>query len=366
MCTNTGLLAQLERPQPGITGPEEEFSNRLVSMANDAMLALMMSIGHRTALFEAMKAGGAMTSAELANEAGLSERYVREWLGAMATGGIAEFDPMTRRYSLPAVHAAFLGRDAVNGNMAAMFQYMAVLGGVESRIVDCFRTGGGVPYQAFDRFHEVMAEESAQTVVAALDDAIIPLVPELAERLEAGIEVADIGCGSGRALNHLAALYPASRFTGYDLSLEAVDNANREAMKAGLGNVEFVAVDATHLPGDARFDLILTFDAVHDQAHPAAVLANIRRLLKPGGVYLMQDIDSATDVADNMDRPLAPFIYTISCMHCMTVSLAQNGDGLGAAWGEQLALEMLKDAGFASIETHRLEHDIMNLYYVCR
>ena len=365
MCTNTGLLARVERPAPGLGAAEETFSARLIATANEATLGLMISIGHRTGLFEAMKAGP-MTSAELAATARLAERYVREWLGAMAAGRIVELDPATRRYSLPAAHAAFLGRDAANGNMAAMFQFVSVLGGVESRIVDCFRTGGGVPYQAFDRFHEVMAEESAQTVVAALEEAIIPLVPGLARQLQAGLAVADIGCGSGRALNRLAALYPNSRFTGYDLSLEAVDTANREALAAGLANVEFVAADATHLPGAERFDVIFTFDAVHDQAHPAAVLANIRRLLKPGGVYLMQDIDSASDVADNLDRPLAPFIYTISCMHCMTVSLAQGGDGLGAAWGEQLALAMLKDAGFASVETHRLEHDIMNLYYVCR
>ena len=365
MCTNSGLMAQLEKTQPGLSAAEEEFSGRLVEMANHATLGLMISIGHRTGLFEAMKAGP-MTSAELAKKAGLNERYVREWLGAMATGGIATLDRLRQRYSLPDTHAAFLGRDAANGNMAAMFQFVSVLGGVESRIVDCFRTGGGVPYQAFDRFHEVMAEESAQTVVAALEDAIIPLVPGLAAKLEAGLEVADIGCGSGRAINRLAALFPNSRFTGYDLSSEAVDNANREAVEAGRANVEFVAVDATHLPGEGRFDLIFTFDAVHDQAHPAVVLANIRRLLKAGGVYLMQDIDSATEVADNLDRPLAPFIYAISCMHCMTVSLAQGGDGLGAAWGEQLALAMLKDAGFGEVTTHRLEHDIMNLYYVCR
>lgn len=365
MCNNSSLLARLDQPQGALSPAEEAFSGRLIGMANDATLALMISIGHRTGLYEAMKAGP-MTSAELADKAGLAERYVREWLGAMATGGIAALDRMSGRYSLPEAHAAFLGRDAANGNMAAMFQFVSVLGGVESRIVDCFRTGGGVPYQAFERFHEVMAEESAQTVVAALDDAIIPLVPGLAAQLEAGIGVADIGCGAGRALNRLAALYPNSRFTGYDLSVEAIDTANREALKAGLDNVEFIAADATHLPGAGRFDLIFTFDAVHDQAHPAVVLANIRRLLKPGGVYLMQDIDSASDVADNMNRPLAPFIYTISCMHCMTVSLAQGGDGLGAAWGEQLALAMLKDAGFAAVETHRLEHDIMNLYYVCR
>ena len=178
MCTNTGLLPRLEQPQPGLGAAEEEFSARLIAMANHATLGLMVSIAHRTGLFEAMKTGP-MTSVELARKAGLAERYVREWLGAMASGRIVELDPATRRYSLPKAHAAFLGRDAANGNMAAMFQFVSVLGGVESRIVDCFRTGGGVPYQAFERFHEVMAEESAQTVVAALDEAIIPLVPEL-------------------------------------------------------------------------------------------------------------------------------------------------------------------------------------------
>lgn len=345
--------------------PDDAFAHKLVEIASHATTGLMISIGHRTHLFEALKQGPA-TSQELAARAKLSERYVREWLGALATGGIVELDSASGRYSLPADHAAFLGRDATGGNMAAMFQFIAVLGGVESRIVDCFRHGGGVPYEAYDRFHEVMAEESAQTVVAALDEHILPLVPGLQAQLEKGVEVADIGCGSGKAINYLAALYPNSRFHGIDLCEEAIDAAKREAKDLGLTNVEFTAMDATHLPGESRFDVIFTFDAVHDQAHPAAVLANIRRLLKPGGVYLMQDIDSQSAVADNIGNPLAPFIYAISCMHCMTVSLAQNGDGLGAAWGEQLAMAMLKDAGFSDVSTHRLEHDIMNLYYVCR
>lgn len=366
MCNNTGLMAQLAEPAPGMAPAEEEFSKTLLTTVNHATTGLMISIGHRTGLFEAIKRVGPTTSGELAAEAGLDERYVREWLGAMATAGIVPLDPVSRRYDLPEAHGAFLGRDAQLGNMAAMFQFIAVLGQVESRIVDCFRTGGGVPYEAFDRFHEVMAEESNQTVVAALEDAIIPLVPELREKLEKGIEVADIGCGSGKALNRLAVLYPNSRFTGYDLSAEAVDIANRDAAKAGLSNIEFIATDATGLAEAERFDLIFTFDAVHDQAHPAVVLANIGRLLRKDGVYLMQDIDSASDVADNIERPLAPFIYAISCMHCMTVSLAQGGVGLGAAWGEELALAMLKDAGFGQVETHRLEHDIMNIYYVCR
>jgi 2-polyprenyl-3-methyl-5-hydroxy-6-metoxy-1,4-benzoquinol methylase len=367
MCTTNGLIARLgDRPSAAATGPAEAaFAETLIGTVRSAATALMISVGHRTHLFEAMKEGAA-TSAELAERAGLDERYVREWLGAMTSAGIATIDRTTRRYTLPAAHAAFLGRDAAGGNMAAMFQFISVLGAVETDIVECFWKGGGVPYEKFDRFHEVMAEESAQTTVAALEDAIVPLVPGLAARLDQGIAVADIGCGQGKALNRLAALYPNSRFTGFDLCADTVAAARTEAVSLGLGNVAFEQRDATHLADGEGFDLIFTFDAVHDQAHPAAVLANIRRLLKPGGIYLMQDIDSASDVADNLDRPLAPFVYAISCMHCMTVSLAQGGAGLGAAWGEELATAMLKDAGFKAIETHRLDHDMMNLYFVCR
>ncbi|WP_199792355.1 class I SAM-dependent methyltransferase [Allosphingosinicella vermicomposti] len=367
MCNTLTLLETGPLPSgtaPAMTPDEEAFAQRLVAMIDDAGTALMLSIGHRTGLFEAMKKGP-VTSAELAERARLHERYVREWLGALTAAGIVTIDPETRRYSLPEAHAALLGRDAEKGNMATMFQFVAVLGGVESRIVDCFRTGGGVPYGGFDRFHEVMAEESAQTVIAGLEEHILPLVPGIQERLEAGIDVVDIGCGSGRAINVLAARYPNSRFTGYDLCEDAVAVGRREAEQKGLANARFEARDVANLDGET-FDLALTFDAVHDQAQPATVLANIRRLLRPGGVYLMQDIDAATDVAENVGKPLTPFIYAISCMHCMTVSLSQGGEGLGAAWGEQLALRMLNEAGFSRVETHRLPHDIMNIYYVCR
>jgi ubiquinone/menaquinone biosynthesis C-methylase UbiE len=365
MCNTTGLAARLDRAgAPAADAAEAAFAETLLGAFRDAATAIMISVGHRTHLFEAMKEGPA-TSFELAERAGLDERYVREWLGAVTAAGIATIDRASRRYSLPAAHAAFLGRDASRGNMAAMFQFISVMGAVESRIVDCFHGGGGIPYEAYERFHDVMAEESAQTTVAAIEDMIVPLVPGLARRLERGIAVADIGCGQGKALNRLAALYPASRFTGYDLCEETVAAARAEAMALGLSNVEFEQCDAAHLSGRG-FDLIFTFDAVHDQAHPAAVLANMRRLLRPGGVYIMQDIDSRSDVADNLEKPLAPFVYAISCMHCMPVSLAQGGAGLGAAWGVELAAAMLKDAGFSSIEGFRLDHDIMNIYFVCR
>ncbi|MBC2778752.1 class I SAM-dependent methyltransferase [Parasphingopyxis marina] len=365
MC-NTTTLAPPAPSAEGLSPRQQEFSERLLGMLNDAAASMMISIGHRTGLFTVMQDGRAVTSAELAEKAKLHERYVREWLGAMTTARIVSFDPASGKFTLPADHGAFLGEGAEIANMAGTFQFISILGGVESKIVDCFENGGGVPYEEYERFHECMAEESDVTVVAGLEDHILPMAPGLIAKLEAGIDVADIGCGSGHALIYLGALYPNSRFTGFDLCEEAVVTAIAEAKERGLSNVDFVKQDATLLEGSGLFDAIFTFDAVHDQAQPATVLAHIRRLLKDDGVYLMQDIDAQTPVEANIDHPMGTFVYTISCMHCMTVSLAQGGVGLGAAWGEQLAEAMLKDAGFRSVSVQRLPHDEMNLYFVCR
>ena len=124
--------------------------------------------------------------------------------------------------------------------------------------------------------------------------------------------------------------------------------------------------DVSTLDEAAKYDLVTAFDIVHDQAKPAAVLAGIRKVLKPDGTFLMQDIAGSSHVEKNVDRPIAPFIYTISCMHCMTVSLAQDGEGLGAAWGKEKAIEMLDEAGFSSVDVKELEHDIINYWYVVR
>lgn len=365
MCSNVNLMTDAIESE-SLSAEEEAFAERLIAMVNHGMAGLMIAIGHRTGLFGAMKGVGALSSDDLAARAGLNERYVREWLGAMATAGIVLIDRASSKYLLPAAHGAFLGTDAAHGSMSSYFQYLSVLGSVETQIVDCFRNGGGLSYGDYDRFHECMAEDSYQNVVAALEDAILPLAPGLVARLEAGVDVADVGCGLGKAMIRLAALYPNSRFTGYDLCADTVLLAEIEAAERGLGNVRFERADATMLEGAGLFDLIFTFDAIHDQAHPAAVLGHIRRLLKPGGIYLMQEIRAATAVAENLDNPLAPFIYTVSCMHCMSVSLGQGGVGLGAAWGRELALAMLADAGFPRVEVHQLPHDRMNSYYICR
>jgi len=344
----------------------EAFAEKLVGLLNGGSLALMVSVGHRTGLFDAMAFLPPSTSAQVAEAAKLQERYVREWLGAMVTGGIVEYDAGTQTYSLPPEHAASLTRAATPNNLAVGFQFLPVLGSVEDRVVESFRNGGGVPYSEYGRFHEVMAEESGQTVVAGMFEHILPLAPGLEDALRRGIDVLDVGCGRGRALALLAEAFPQSRFTGYDFSEEAVAEANAQAERKGLTNLRYVVKDVATLADAERFDLITAFDAIHDQAQPAKVLAGISKALRPDGIFLMQDIAGSSHLHKNMELPLGPMLYTISCMHCMTVSLALGGAGLGTMWGEELACKMLDEAGFRQVEVRRLPHDIINSYYIAK
>ncbi len=344
----------------------EEFAERMLGVLNDGAIALMTSIGHRTGLFDAMAGLSPSTSEGIASAANLNERYVREWLAAMVVGGVVEHYPEDGTYYLPPEHAAWLTRAATPDNIAVTAQFIPVLACVEDRIVESFENGGGVPYSAYSRFHEVMAEDSGQTVVAALTDSILPLVPGLTERLEVGIDVLDVGCGSGRALDLMARRVPESRFVGYDFSEEAIARARAAAQEHGTTNVRFEVKDVATLDEEARYDLITTFDAIHDQAEPAKVLKGIADALRDDGVYLMQDIAGSSHLHNNVDHPLGPFMYTVSTMHCMTVSLAQGGAGLGAMWGEERAKEMLREAGFGKVAVERLPHDIANSYFVAR
>lgn len=312
-----------------------------------------------------MAGGEPRTSAALAKEASLSERYVREWLGAMTTGGIVIYDATSRTYVLPREHAALLTR-ASPTSLASTAQWIGVLGAAEDHVAAAFVHGRGVPYERYGRFNEVMADESALTTLAGLDDHIIPHVEGLHEKLTRGINLVDIGCGEGRAIIHLAKRYPKSRFHGLDIQPSTVAAGNALARSKRLTNVRFEVQDLTTWNGLNAFDVVTAFDAIHDQARPDLVLANIRAALKHDGIFLMQDIKASSRLEQNADHPLAPFIYTISCMHCMSVSLAQGGVGLGAAWERELAEEMVRKAGFGEVSVSELPHDMLNLYYVCR
>lgn len=341
------------------------FDQKMLEIMNNASLALMLSIGHRTKLFDSISKLPPSTSTQIATAAGLNERYVREWLGAMVTSRIIDYNPEKGLYSLSKEKADFLTRDGTY-NFASSMQFIPILAYVEDHIVKCFEKGGGVPYESFNRFHDVMAEESEQTVLSVLVDKIVPIIPELSEKLKSGIRVLDVGCGSGRAINLMAKTYPNSEFTGYDISQEAIQNAKDDTKKFGLSNAVFERQDVSMFSKSEYFDLITAFDAIHDQAEPQKVLENIKKSLKPNGIFLMQDIRASSKLENNMDHSLAPYLYAVSCLHCMTVSLAQKGRGLGAMWGKELATKMLKEAGFTDIKVKQLPHDPINYYYIVK
>jgi SAM-dependent methyltransferase len=342
----------------------EAFAERMLNGLNAASVTVMTSVGYRTGLFDRLAELAPSTSHEIADAAGLNERYVREWLGAMVTGRVIDYDPKEHTYSLPAEHAASLTRAAGPDNIAAIAPYFPLMGSVETEVVECFRHGGGVPYSAYPGLQEQLDNESRPVFDATLIDKTLPVVPGLVERLKAGIDVADVGCGSGHAINLMAQTFPMSRFVGYDFSDDGVQRGRQEAAAMSIRNARFEAKDAANLDVPDSFDLITAFDTIHDQAQPRKVLREIADALRPGGTFLMVDIAASSNVEDNIDHPLGPTLYAFSTLHCMTVSLALDGEGLGTAWGEQKAQELLAEAGFDQVAVRQVEGDIFNNYYV--
>lgn len=342
-----------------------DFLGHMLATMNGGAMALMCSVGHRTGLFDTMATMEAATPAEIASAAGLAERPVREWCNALTVGGFLDHDPAAGTYHLPAEHRGLLIRSAGTLNLASSMQQIALMGKAEDEVVESFSTGAGVPYTSYTSFHRLMAETSAARFDTGLLQNVVPLVPALADGLPGGIEVADIGCGSGHAVNLLAEAFPQSRFTGFDISAEAIGRGRAEAEAKGLGNVTFEVVDAAQIGARERFDVMTSFDAIHDQARPDPVFAAIYAALKPGGTYLCVEPNAHTHVEDNHDLSHAPFLYTMSAMHCMQVSLsAPDGEGVGAAWGREEIQKRLAAAGFVGTDRAKAPHDRTNDYWL--
>lgn len=354
--------------QPPVSGfdqvKSDAFSRRMVGILNSAALSLMISIGHKTHLFDTMADLPPSTSAQIAKSAGLQERYVREWLGALVTGQIIGYDPTRQTYHLPAEHARWLTRAAGPNNLAFEPGYLVGAAYVQDQVINCFYNGGGVPYSAFPNFQELMFEGSAAGYDKNLIQTTLPLIPGIMEELRRGIDVADIGCGSGHAINLMAQAFPNSRFVGYDFSGAGIAAAQAEAARWGLTNASFEVKDAALLEVAGQYDLITAFDAIHDQVKPTQVLRAIEKALRPEGTFLMVDIGASSLLENNLTHPMAPLLFTLSLNHCMTVSLSAGGEGLGTMWGKEKAGQMLQEAGFSQIEVKQVEGDIVNSYYI--
>jgi ubiquinone/menaquinone biosynthesis C-methylase UbiE len=341
----------------------KQFGAKMLGIYTGAVLTELIEVGYTVGLFEASRAGPA-TSEELAERAGLKERYVREWLGAMATSGIYRYDPQSRRYELPEEHAALLTGDSAQ-NVAPMSRMINHFGTHLPKLAACFRSGGGIPYSAYRPvFTQCMDDVWRRIYDQMLIPQFIGKVEGLTERLRRGVSVLDIGCGTGHAMNLIAREFPKSKVCGYDIGEDAIAAARQEARALGLDNARFEIADVAELPGEPKFDLITAFDAIHDQKSPDAVLRGIKRSLAPGGTFLMVDFKFSSRVEENIANPFAPMYYGISLMHCMPVSLAVGGKGLGTVWGEQTARKMLAEAGFGNVRVQDTPRP-QNYMFIC-
>lgn len=340
----------------------QEFGGRMLGTVNGAMLTLGISLGHRTGLYDGLDELGTATSAEIAERAGLNERYVREWLAGQLTGGIVEHDPADGTWWLPAEHALSLTRSAGANNIAFMASGLSRFAELEDDVLAVFGAGGGVPWPRMERLQAWQAELSYGYYHRTLD-AVLAAVPGLAERLRDGIDVLDVGCGHGHAALRIADAHPASRIVGYDRAAASIAAASAEARRRGLHNAHFEVCDAAALEPEAH-DLVLALDVVHDLARPHETLRAINGALREGGTLLMAEHALSHRPEENTTHPLAATFYTVSLFHCMTASLSEDGEGLGIAWGEERIRPALAESGFTSVDAHVLDGDPFNVFYI--
>jgi len=355
------------------------FAEKMTGILNGGALNLALGIGYRSGLLDAMDGlDGPCTAEQIAAAANLDLRYVTEWLGVMACGGIVEVhkapsDAEDERFRLPQEHGDLLCRRAGENNLGVYTQEIPLLTDlVLDRVIDGFSSGRGIAYRHYPAFQQFMGELADAKHDSVLVQRFLPSVDGgmLVADLDEGIDVCDLGCGSGKAVLLMAAAFPRSRFTGIDLDEDAVAGAAGIASDLGLDNAGFRRLDAAAIETDPgmedRFDYITAFDAIHDQTRPLAALRGARHMLRPGGRFSMIDIAAESGIAENREHPMGAFLYTVSLMHCMPVGLADNGRGLGMMWGRKKAVELLEQAGFTDVSVEAIPDDTFNDHYLCR
>jgi 2-polyprenyl-3-methyl-5-hydroxy-6-metoxy-1,4-benzoquinol methylase len=331
-----------------------------------ALTVALAYIGDRLGIFKAMAHSAALTTEQLAQRTGLNERYLREWVATMAAAGYIDYFPQDATFRMNPEQTTVLTNEDTTYFTAGAFQYAVACYRQIPKLMEAFKNGGGVPFSDFGaeivEAIERLFHVGYETWVAR---EWITAVPEIHSRLLDGGEVAEVGCGAGQCLVPVAAAFPKSRFFGYDVDRISIDRARDKADHAGLASrVTFEQIAAEHLAFRDRFDLVMAFNCIHDMAHPRAALAAIRRIVKPDGAFLWSEADVRASLEDNLG-PVGRTLYGASTMHCMTVSLAQGGEGLGAAISEELARNLALEAGFSSLERLPIKNPFHQIFF-CR
>ncbi len=334
------------------------------------MVSLLIHLGDRLGLYEAMAGAGPVTSDELAERSGLAERWVREWVSAQAAAGLVdhgvaggvdrfELTPAGRAVLLDEGTSLFSAVGAFTGPFDPEFV---------DDLADCFRTGVGLPYERLGPRGAHRTERMLGPWASlALVPVILPMLEGVVAKLEVGATVVDIGCGAGVALEAMARAFPNSHFVGYDPSRHAVDRARTKMADAGLDNVEIVNRRGEDLPVGAGFDLALTFDCLHDMTHPDATLAAVRAALADDGTLLVKEIRCADTLTENMHNPMLAMMFGFSLTACMSSATSEPGGmGLGTVGLPESKLrDLATEAGFSSVVRHD-PGEPSNLYYEVR
>ncbi len=338
------------------------FVGRVVLDVGTAMRGGLMYIGDRLGIFAALAQSGPVTAAELAQQTGLDERYLREWLGSMTTAEYLEHDAAGDTYFLPPEHALPLADEEFPLFAGGMLQMIVPTVTVAPQVAEAFERGGGVTQdQYLPDMYEAIERLTAPWYRHELVQTWIPAMPGVQEKLQAGASACDVGCGSGRAPITIAKAFPQAEVHGYDVHAGSIERARVSAEAEGVGDrVTFTVGDGGELP-QGRFDLISTFDVVHDSVDPVGLMSSIRRALRDDGTYLMLEMNASGDVEQNRN-PLGAFLYNVSTLYCMTTSLAHGGAGLGACMGEEKARELAYAAGFTGFRRLPIEEPFSILY----
>jgi SAM-dependent methyltransferase len=343
----------------------EEFVERAIGDFSATMTFTLCHVGDKLGLFKDLADKGPATPAELADRAGINERYAAEWLRGLAAPGYLDYDEGSGRYGISPEHAMVLAVEATPASLGGTFQMFGGMLQPLDSIIRAFREGGGARQDEYgDDFWAGMERFTNSWIENFLLQEWIPAMPDVKARLEAGCDFADVGCGSGRAIIKLAETFPNSRFTGYDIFETQAQRARANIEEAGLGDrVRAEVADAGEgLP--EKYDVISTFDVVHDAADPLGLLKGIHKSLKEDGIYFCLDINCADRHEDN-EGPLATMFYGFSVFYCMTTSLANGGAGLGTCGlPEVVARDLCEQAGFSELRRVEMENPFNNLYEV--
>ncbi len=326
----------------------EEFAGLVAGHAAIAYNGVLVYLGDRLGLYRALASVESATSRELAERSGLAERYVLEWLSAQAAIGYVTYDSETGSFSLPAEHAMVLADEGSPAFGAATFEVITGVHAATDKLAHAYATGDGVGWHEHDSRVFTGVERFFGTLYRnSLIAEWLPAVDGLAERLEAGIRVIDVGCGLGTATIMLAEAFPKSRFVGVDYHEESIQRATAAAEAAGVSDrVHFHVGDASTYSGS--YDLVCFFDAVHDMGDPVGALAHARASLRPGGQVFAVEPFAGDTLEDNLTSPAALPYYVASSLLCVPNSVSQGGAALGAQAGPARLTAAFADAGFTS------------------